>query len=410
MNTINYIHLFSICLIPPLLITGPLLPELLLGINCLIVIYFCIKRYIILNKFFYFFIFFYLYIIFLSLTSINTFLSLESSLFYFRFTLFLVSINFALQNYKNFEKYFLFFFLFSFFLLFFDSIIQYWIGYNIFFWEPYPSRISSFFGSELKMGGYLVRFLSIIYILFLTYLISVNNIFLMKFNSFIVTLFILLFGFLIIISGERSALFLFILFILFTIILTNKKNMMLLILILSILFIVAIYIFDQSLYIRLITNTLNSINIFSDNFDVFLPDHRAIYLTTVSILKENYFFGIGPKMFRVYCEMSQYNLAGGCSTHPHNYYLQLLVETGLIGFCCVLLLFFYLLYKLFIIYFHKSDLNKKNKLIFYNIGSIICLWPLITSGSFFNNWISIIIYLNLGFAINLINNVNKENV
>jgi len=193
-------------------------------------------------------------------------------------------------------------------------------------------------------------------------------------------------------------------------ILTNNRSSVLLTIIMFTTIIYLIYIFDLPLYNRLITNTLNAINIFSVNNDIFLPDHHHIYATTINIIKENYIFGIGPKMFRVYCEMSQYHVIGGCSTSPHNYYLQLLAETGLVGFCSVLILFFYLLYNLLKIYFFKAKTNNVNKLIFYYIGSIICLWPLITSGSFFNNWISIIIYLNLGFSISLISNVNRKYV
>ena len=78
-------------LIPITLITGPFLPDFFLVIFCI----FFLAYIIIFNKwnffnnyFFYIMLLFNLYIIILSLFSKNPHLSLESSLFYFRFFLF----------------------------------------------------------------------------------------------------------------------------------------------------------------------------------------------------------------------------------------------------------------------------------------------------------------------------------
>ena len=49
----------------------------------------------------------------------------------------------------------------------------------------------------------------------------------------------------------------------------------------------------------------------------------------------------------------------GCTTHPHNYYLEILVDLGLIGVGIILSFVFLLLYKLFI---------KKNKLFQFNLN------------------------------------------
>ena len=44
--------------------------------------------------------------------------------------------------------------------------------------------------------------------------------------------------------------------------------------------------------------------------------------------------GTGPKGFRYLCRNKIYILENndGCSTHPHNTYIQVLVSNGLIGF------------------------------------------------------------------------------
>jgi len=62
------------------------------------------------------------------------------------------------------------------------------------------------------------------------------------------------------------------------------------------------------------------------------------FLTAFRIFKDNIFFGIGPKMFREVCKRKKYIVktkldasVDGCQTSPHNYYLQILTETGIFG-------------------------------------------------------------------------------
>ena len=96
-------------------------------------------------------------------------------------------------------------------------------------------------------------------------------------------------------------------------------------------------------------------------------------------------------------------------THPHNFLAQILVESGLIGGIIYLTIFFILI-KNFIFYYFRNQNNDKPILIIL-IGCIISLFPLIPSGSFYNNWLSINIYLQLSLYINyryeLIKNKNK---
>ena len=88
--------------------------------------------------------------------------------------------------------------------------------------------------------------------------------------------------------------------------------------------------------------------------------------------------------------------------HPHNFYFQLLAENGLIGFFGVLYIFIYstliIFKKIYIINFkEKKFINYPSLMIV--IGIFINLWPVVPSGSLFNNWLSILIFFPIGFLI-----------
>ena len=100
---------FIIYLLPLALISGPLFSDLFVSILGIFAIYIILRFkefHYLKNKFIIIIFFWWLYLIFLSLSSENIYLSLESSLFYFRFIFFVIAIWFVLENKKNFLKYF----------------------------------------------------------------------------------------------------------------------------------------------------------------------------------------------------------------------------------------------------------------------------------------------------------------
>ena len=98
-----------------------------------------------------------------------------------------------------------------------------------------------------------------------------------------------------------------------------------------------------------------------------------------------------------------------CNTHPHNYYLQLLSETGLIGFLFVSIIFIKLIFNYIkqIFYLIKKNKNINKEYVTILSGLIIYIWPLTTTGSFFNNWICAILFLQIGIYLFILKNESK---
>jgi O-antigen ligase len=128
-------------------------------------------------------------------------------------------------------------------------------------------------------------------------------------------------------------------------------------------------------------------------------------MSAYAIFKDNFFFGVGLKNYRVHCFKSQYNLyEDSCSTHPHNIPIQFLAETGIFGFLFYFFSFFYLIKNLSLFIFRKSYAGqKKNYLNLMLIPLLINLFPFLPSGNFFHNWLSVITYLPLAFYLFAIN-------
>ena len=98
--------------------------------------------------------------------------------------------------------------------------------------------------------------------------------------------------------------------------------------------------------------------------------YYGLYSKSLVIFKNNKFFGTTYKSFRKECSKSKYdkdysNITNGleyvgCSTHPHNIYLEILSEQGIFGF----IIFIYLIYSFFKLSNTISYLNNNYYKIF----------------------------------------------
>jgi len=402
----NYLNFF-ITVIIPLLIWGPFFPDLIVSL-----VSFIFLIYLFRHKLYFYFtakplIIFFIFCIYCILVSIffakDILLSFGSSLFYFRIGVFSCLIWYLLEQDKKILNYFYYALVISFSALIVDGYIQFFIGTNIVGLAKAGDRTSSFFGDELIMGSYLSRLFPLLFALFIVKEKKKLELY------FMISFFLLLSG-LVLISGERAAFFLYLLSFIFIIILIKGYKKLRIALSVGSLIIIAIIITNSSqLKNRILIDPANTIA-----KSIFTPSHDSLFRTAYNMFLDKPIFGHGPKMFRVVCKDEKY--ATGvtpCMTHPHNFYVQLLAETGIIGFSFLFSAFAYVLYCAYR-QFKSIVLRQKRYLTDYQVcllaGILITIWPLTTNGNFFHNWLMIVYSLPVGFYLHSIYGKNRGNI
>jgi O-antigen ligase len=408
MNYLKEINInFFIVLIIPFLIWGPFFPDLIISLSSLLFLIYLFKK----KNFNYFnnkpiiiFFIFCIYCILISFFSANNILlSLQSSLFYFRVGIFACLIWFLIERDRRILSYFYYVLIICFSALIVDGYIQFFFGTNIIGLSKSGERISSFFGDELIMGSYLSRLTPFLFALFLLKKKKKLEL------SFIILFFFLLTG-LIFISGERAAFILYTLSLIFVLIFTEKQQKLKIIMLaFYLLSILVISLNFQEVRNRMIQGLIGS---FSGSI---LPKgHESLIKTSYKMFLDKPIFGHGPKMFRVLCKEEKYIYKiNTCENHPHNFYVQLLVETGIIGFSFLFSCFAYVLYCAYR-QFKSIVLRQKRYLTDYQVcllaGILITVWPLTTNGNFFHNWLMIVYSLPVGFYLHSIYGKNRKNI
>ena len=398
---------FIIGLILPFLIWGPFFSDLIVSLSSLVFLIYVFK-----NKLFYYFnkkplIIFFIFCAYCVLVSIfvanDILLSFESSLFYFRIGVFSCLIYYLLEQQKKILNYFYYALVISFLVLIVDGYIQFLTGTNIAGLPKAGARISSFFGDELIMGSYLSRLFSLLFALFIAKEKK-------KLELYFMILFFLLLSGLILISGERAAFFLYVFSFIF--IIFFMKGYVKLRIVLSVSYLIFIIIIISSF--SQVKNRMVSDPASTITESIFTPAHDSLIRTAYNMFLDKPLVGHGPKMFRVICKDEKY--ATGitpCMTHPHNFYVQLLAETGIIGFSFLFSAFAYVLYCAYR-QFKSIVLRQKRYLTDYQVcllaGILITVWPLTTNGNFFHNWLMIVYSLPVGFYLHSIYGKNRENI
>lgn len=387
-------------LIPISLVSGPFLSDAIISILAIFFIYILFKE----KEIYYLkdikVILFLIFCIFLTLRaifSVNVMESITPSIFYFRFGLFVLATVYLINRIPNFEKNFTKFLLYTIIFVSVDAYIQIIFGFNLFGMKILISdRISGLFGDEYVLGSYLVR----LFPLLIALMIDKINLNFKNILIFIIS--ISLFNLLIFFTAERTAFLLNLIFlILLTMIIKKVRKILITTLLISFVLMGISVKLDNGLYERMIKQTYNEVY-HDKKVRIFTEGHQSHIKSALKMFKDNKLFGYGVKNYRVVCRDSKYfEKITSCSTHPHNSFAQLLAETGLFGFSFVFFIFLYICKDLFFFFlnsFGEKKIDEKKAII--SILIFINLFPFSPSGSFFNNWLSIIYFLPLGFYIN----------
>jgi O-antigen ligase len=349
------------------------------------------------NKYFYLLIVFWLSLLINFFFSENKELSLVRSFGFIKYIIYIFAIKFVLDNKKNRSILFLFLLIIT-LLITFDINFEYINKKNILgFQSSDPTRIASFLGKELKIAHFLLGFA----------MISIGYYF-QKFNKkslrftiigYTITLVLLISIFL---TGERAnSIKGFICILIFIIIANNHlkfKKIFILVLIISP---IVIYFSSERIKIRY-DQYLSSKNGNANLLETYKNSHHAAhYYTAFQIFKSYPFFGVGNKNFREECLNEKYNnksykrIGERCSTHPHQIYLELLSEHGIIGTVIILFVFFYT------VFLSSRNFYKKRNLI--QLGAILYVMsvflPFIPSGSFFTSFGATIFWFNYAIML-----------
>lgn len=283
-------------------------------------------------------------------------------------------------------------------------------------------RYSGIFDDELIAGSFLLLFA----LPFLIFLMNFNK--KIKYSKILFLISSLLIILASIFTGDRAPILILILAIIFLFLFykTNLKKKIIFAALIFLVFSFSIY-FTPHLKHRFIKwptqilfSTFQNTGVVNNKtdrsaLDIFLFETQwgLHYLTAYDIAKKKIFFGHGVRSFRYECKDYDINFLKskylksfdhkkyvegpktGCSTHPHNVYLELLAEIGIVGLLIFIIFLFMIIFRIY-------PKNKvKNDIIFISIFAILIslLFPLKPTGSFFSTWNGYIMWIIIGFYL-----------
>ena len=372
-------------------------------------------KYFFLDKLFFAFFFLVLltgiindyYFYSISLAWKGYFTTIIKSIFFLKYLLLYIVLRYLIEtNNLNFKYFFISCTLASIFVSF-DIIYQFFNGTDIFGYEGIKNKLGGPFGDELIAGGYIQRFS--IFSFFLIPLFYSDQ--LGKYLKLIIPILFIIFFVSIVLSGNRMPLILF-LFTVSLIILFQKQtrkyfltSIIIFILIFSLLFnfnnkvknnFIAFYNQISQMVVIVLEKDFSN-----KRQPPYLKEFTSFYGTWLM----NKYIGGGIKNFRYYChERSNIDKDSKfiCNMHPHNYYLEILTETGIVGFLLIFIIFMIILYLTFLKkYFMKSKLDDNKIIIAFIFLFIAEIFPIKSTGSFFTTGNTTYLFLLIGILIGL---------
>jgi len=298
----------------------------------------------------------------------------------------------------------------------FDVIYQFFFDKDIFGLIGNPRKLSGPFGDELIAGGYLQRFF-----LFIVFTIIIY--FPKKINFYFIPFFTLVIFAATILSGNRMSLVLLIFS--FLLLFFSEKKIRLYLFSTFIFSVLAFFIIVQNddvnknfknfkREITQIVSVVYSLNSSKVKLpDHFMADHYMEFHTFYDTWKMNKYLGGGLRSFRMNCHYRDntelYKTSRRyehvkvlCNTHPHNYYLEIVTDLGLIGFTLSIVLFSLIFYQSFVAKKKiKSKFFYSDTMTLFIFIFITEMFPVKTTGSFFSTNNAAFIFLIIPILVTL---------
>lgn len=336
------------------------------------------------------------------------------TIFYLRFLILYFILRYLIErDIINFKIFFISSFVCTIFVCF-DLIYQLILGKDIFGYEGIPRRLSGPFGDELVAGSYLQRFSIFAFFLFPFFLKIKNK----KVLYLILFLLFFLVFISIVLSGNRMPFLLFLL-IIGLIIFSEKrirKFFIPFLLIVLTIFLTTYYYsykYDRSIYRHFGDFYLKILEfkyVFSPSEFEEIQKKKPYKVYPNTYIKEfasgyetwllNKYVGGGIKSFKTNCKKT---VVINCGPHPHNYYLEILSELGLIGFFIISTIFSIILYRGFIKkFFTKTRDNYSHIAIPFLFVFFAEIIPIKTTGSFFTTGNATFLFLMIGITASLL--------
>ena len=403
-------------LIPIALVTGPALPDIflsLIALHFLIISIYNKKWSYYKNPIFIGFILFSLYGVIRSIFSELPFESLTTggTVFYFRYIFFAMGVWYLLDVNPHLSKCLLNISFLCIVVLSIDGIYQYFFEFNLIGNKKHSAdRLTGFFGDEPIIGRYVA------YLSMFTFGLIYQNYKNSK-KVHIVLMFLLMVSeILVFLSGERAPLFYLILFtILISIFSASLRLSRAVSLIISSVIVFSFISINPNAKTRIVDLTNSQLKQTQIPYLPYSSHHEEHYISALKMLNDKPIFGIGANLFRLKCNHPKYEykkIEGSCSTHPHNFYIQVLAELGIVGFVFLMSFFLYL----FFINLRQFNLlirSRIDKLIpfeffLYPIILFVYWWPIIPQMNFYNNWNNVLLMLPLGFLMRYLYGNSKK--
>ena len=356
----------------------------------------------------------YLYLIFNSLISNDITEGFYRNFGFVRFILFFLMVNYLFFVFEKSSNVFRIWTI-IFFIVLVDIYVERFTGSNIFGFgkieidgipQPHGARVVSFFRTEPIAGAFICGFTFIIVGYILNFLKSKNK---LKSLGFIIILFCLV-G--IMLTGERSngfkALIGFSIFILLIDYVKLRNKILVSIIFFSIFF----FTVNFSDYVkgRYIYSFYNKIKT-KDDREEFLNNslYIKLYKSGIYVFKNNPWFGVGNKNYRVEtCDTKKNSIHKEyyCLTHPHQVYIEMLSEHGIIGTIIILSMIFYLIFRILRKIIDGRNYIQAGCLVYLLINFV----PILPSGAFFSNFniTLFMIYFSLMYAVNKETNIFQK--